>query len=114
MRSGRLAANSAAIAAASETPNTSARSDPAASSTRRRSSIRSSSVGAPTTGSEAPLPRRSKRITRAKPASRSKKRAQRGSSKITSTQEIQFGTQRRSCGPSPSVRQAMWRSPSVA
>ena len=49
---------------------TAARSEPAAARTARRSSMRSSSVESPTSRSESPVPRLSKRITRLKAASR--------------------------------------------
>ena len=69
VRSGYVAANKAAIAAPSHDPISAARSEPTASMTARTSSIRSSSEGAPSTGSEMPVPRLSKRRTRAIEAS---------------------------------------------
>ena len=59
------------IGAPSETPSSVARSDPAASITARTSSMRSSSVGTSFTGSDIPMPRLSKRISRENEASRS-------------------------------------------
>ena len=60
----------AAIGPPSESPTSAARSEPAASITARTSSIRSSRVG-PGIGSESPVPRLSKRISRENEASRS-------------------------------------------
>ncbi len=64
----------------SETPNTAARADPAASMTARTSSIRCSSEGSRSAGtrSDIPVPRLSKMSTRAISASRSKKRTHSG------------------------------------
>ena len=66
-----------ASAAPSKTPSRAARSEPAASSTARMSSIRSSGGGMPSTGSDMPVPRLSNTIRREKDASRRRKRAQR-------------------------------------
>ena len=68
-RSGYVAANSRAIGAPSTTPKIAARWEPTASMTARRSSIRASSVGAPETRSDIPVPRLSKRINRENSAS---------------------------------------------
>ena len=54
----------------SEMPHRAVRSEPTASSTAFRSSIRSSRAGTPTTGSESPVPRLSHRISRENDASR--------------------------------------------
>ncbi len=72
MRSGWVAANSAAIAPPSSIAYTAARSEPAASITATTSSICSSSVGARPSGSDSPVPRRSNMISRLNEASRSK------------------------------------------
>jgi hypothetical protein len=64
------------------------------------SSICSSSVGAPTTGSDSPEPRRSNVISRAKEHSRSMNAAIFGSAPSTSICETQVGTYSRS-GPVP-------------
>ena len=84
MRSGCSAANSTLIGAPSDTPKKAARSDPAASITARTSSTRCSSVGTDFTGSDSPVPRLSKRISRANEAILSKKRANSGDSHWTS------------------------------
>jgi hypothetical protein len=60
----RVAAKSRLIAAPSEEPKNAARLDPTASITARASSIRVSSVGAPLTRSDMPVPRLSNRINR--------------------------------------------------
>ena len=73
VRSGWVAAKRIDIGPPSETPSSAARSDPAASMTALTSSIRSSSVPI-CTRSERPMPRLSKRISRAKDARRSQKR----------------------------------------
>ncbi len=66
MRSGYVAAKSRLMGAPSATPNTAARREPTASMTARRSSIRASSVGAPATRSDMPVPRLSNRRSREK------------------------------------------------
>ena len=78
----------------SEWPKSVARSDPTASITARTSSIRSSSVGrwVRSTGSDNPVPRLSKVIKRENDANRRKKRANDGSSHITSMFETHPGT----------------------
>ena len=62
--------------------------------TARTSSIRCSSVGGSVvgTGSDIPVPRLSKRISRENDINRSKPRARSGSSQASSTCEIQPGT----------------------
>ena len=89
----------------SEAPKTAARSEPAASRTSRISSMRCSSVGRRSLGtlSERPVPRLSNRIKREKDASLRRKRAYSGTSQLSSTFEIQPGTQIRSNGPSPTT-----------
>jgi hypothetical protein len=101
VRSGNVAANSEAIGPPSSVPAIAALSDPAASMTARTSSIWSSSVGAPKSGSERPEPRRSNVITRANPVSRAITRSSEGSAQRYSTWEIHGGIQTRSVGPSP-------------
>ena len=87
----------------SSVPQIAARSDPAASMTASTSSICSSSVGAPKSGSDSPDPRRSNVITRANWVRRFPNRSSVGSAHRYSTCEIQGGTQTRSMGPSPST-----------
>jgi len=89
-------------------PKSAARSLPAASSTVATSSIHSSRVGTwPSgTGSDSPLPRLSKTITRLNAASRWKNRAMVGSSHMTSTLVHQSGMNTRSSAPAPSSCQA--------
>ena len=101
VRSGKVAANSAAIGPPSSVPTKAAFSDPAASITASTSSIWSSSVGAPKSGSDSPEPRRSNVITRAKPVSRAITRSSEGSDQRYSTWEIHGGTHTRSVGASP-------------
>ena len=84
----------------SEKPNSVALSDPAASITAPRSSIRSSSVGS-ATRSDIPVPRLSHRITRAKLAIDSSARAQAGSSHSDSNASHQPVVKTRSRSPSP-------------
>ena len=103
VRSGWVAANSAAIGPPSSVATIAASFDPAASITASTSSICSSSVGAPSSGSERPEPRRSKVITRAKLVSRSITPASDASDQRYSTCEIQGGIHTRSMGPSPST-----------
>ena len=69
-RSGWLAVIKIAIVPPSEMPTRSARSHPAASITAPKSSMDSSNVGACIAGSERPVPRLSKVMTRRKVASR--------------------------------------------
>ncbi len=57
--------------------------------------------GAPRTGSDIPVPRRSNVIRRENDARRRNIRATDGSSHTCSTAQIHVGTQRRSTGPSP-------------
>jgi hypothetical protein len=64
--------NNRLIAPPSATPRSAAHDDFVASITARTSSIRSSSGGAPSTGSDEPVPRLSKTITRANALIRSK------------------------------------------
>jgi hypothetical protein len=88
-RWGCVAVNSSPVGPPSVSASTTARSDPAASSTARTSSAHSSHVGMALSGtaSDAPVPRRSKRIKRPKEASRSRKAATTGSSQTRSTCE---------------------------
>ena len=65
MRSGYVAAKRRAIGVPSWAAQSTARSESTASITARMSSILVSSVGTCRTGSESPLPRLSKRSTRA-------------------------------------------------
>ena len=90
--SGWVAANRIDIGTPSDTPIRAARSDPAASMTARTSSIRSSSVGAPTTGSESPVPRLSNMIKRANDVRRSIMWTTGGISQASSTCEMKPGT----------------------
>ncbi len=94
VRAGWVAANSMLRFPPSEAPNTTARSEPAASSTARRSSIRCSSDGSAFvgTGSDMPVPRLSNRISRENAASRWKPAERSGSSQASSTCETQPGT----------------------
>jgi hypothetical protein len=78
-------------------------SEPAASMTARTSSIRVSSVGAPTTWSDMPVPRLSKWIGRENDASCSKKARAFGTSQPSSTFETAGGTNTTSNGPSPTT-----------
>ena len=71
VRSGCAAAKSIASGPPSDSPMIAARSLPTASRTARMSSIRSSSVVAPGTRSDMPMPRLSKRMSRVNSASRS-------------------------------------------
>jgi hypothetical protein len=59
-----VAAKSTLIDAPSDKPKSAARREPAASITARTSSMRVSSVGAPSTGSDIPVPRLSNLISR--------------------------------------------------
>ena len=92
VRSGCVAANSAAIAPPSSSANTAARSDPAASITATTSSICSSSVGAPLHGIRQPraAPVEQRSGARTTPAARSSSRPDR-LLPIRSTCEIQLG-----------------------
>ncbi len=87
----------------SEIPISAARSEPAASSTACRSSIDSSSVGGRPMRSELPCSRLSNRISRAKPARRSKTRWKPGICQATSKLLMKPGAITRSIGPSPTV-----------
>ena len=75
-----VAAKSALIGTPSTTPNTAVRREPTASITARRSSMRSSRVGAPVTWSDIPVPRLSRRIRRANAASSGAREPSAGSS----------------------------------
>ena len=101
VRSGKVAANSDAIGPPSSVPQIAALFDSAASITASTSSIWSSRVGAPKSGSERPEPRRSKVITRANSVRRAITRSREGSDHRYSTCEIQGGIQTKSIGPSP-------------
>ena len=103
VRSGYVAAKSIAIGPPSEVPNTTPRSESAASITGRRSSIRVSRLGSCDSGtrSDSPTPRLSNRIRRDDEASRLRKRANDGSSQSASMLLVQGRTMRRSIGPSP-------------
>ena len=96
----------------SDTPQSAARSDPTASMTARTSSMRCSSVGMALTRSESPVPRLSKRMSRANEAMRSICGPMNGISQATSTWETNPGTITMSSGPSPTTWYAMW-SPSA-
>ena len=87
----------------SESPNSAARSEPAASNTARTSSMRSSSGAGAATGSESPVPRLSNRISRENEASLSRNLAMRGSAHCRSRCETNPGTNTRSSGPSPTT-----------
>jgi hypothetical protein len=90
--SGCDAAKTTLIGTPSETPNSAARSDLAASITARMSSLRSSSVGAPAMRSDMPVPRLSKTITRACSARPRSKVASPAASHCSSTWEMLPGT----------------------
>jgi hypothetical protein len=77
---------------------------PALSSTARISSIRCSSEGIPASRSDSPVPRLSKRISRANDPSRSRQRAYDRSSHARSRCETYPGDTMRSIGPSPLTR----------
>jgi hypothetical protein len=96
-----VAANSRLIAAPSESPKNAARREPTASITARTSSIRVSSVGAPVTGSDIPVPRLSKRIRRENAPSSSGSFEKPGSFHCSSRWVTNPGTKTRSNGPSP-------------
>jgi hypothetical protein len=101
VRSGYVAAKSAAIGPPSEMPRSAARSQETASSTARTSSMRVSRSGSPPGRSDSPVPRLSNRISRANDERRSLKWAERGSSQSSSTCETNPMTMTRSSGPSP-------------
>ena len=105
MRSGYVAANSMAIGPPSDTPSTTARSEPTASITARASSIRTSSDGSRSsdTRSESPTPRLSNTITRENDERRVKNRANLGSVHIRSMCVTHPRTNRMSTGPSPNT-----------
>ena len=84
-------------------PTSATRSEPTASITAIRSSIWSSSVGAPKNGSERPDPRLSKVMKRAKLVIRRITRMSERSDQRYSTCEIQGGIHIRSMGPLPST-----------
>jgi hypothetical protein len=98
----------------SETPKMAARCEPTASITARMSSIRSCIVGALVAGSDMPVPRLSKTISRANDARRVRRWARFGSSQASSTWETNPGTSTRSIGASPSTWQAMLTWPLFA
>ena len=104
-RSGWAAANVALSEPPSEMPNATARSLPAASSTTRMSSIRSSSVGRRSGGSrsESPVPRLSHMITRPSVVRRSSQRACAGTSQAVWKDPIQPKVTRMSRSPSPNT-----------
>jgi hypothetical protein len=92
-----------AIGPPSASPSNAGRSEPAASSTTRASSIHCSSVGsAPSgTGSDTPAPRLSKQITRANRPSLRRNRAMEGCSHMTSMLLAQFPMNSTSNAPWP-------------
>ena len=102
-RSGCDAAKTTLIGTPSESPNSAARCDPAASITARMSSERSSRVAIFLTRSERPVPRLSNTITRLNDAIRSRNAANRGCCHISSTWEAEPGVNTRSTGPSPAM-----------
>jgi hypothetical protein len=102
-RSGWDAANTTLIGTLSMNPASAARCDPAASITARMSSLRSSSVGAPATRSDMPVPRLSNTSTRACSAIPRSKAAQPAASHCSSTWETKLGAMTTSNGPSPST-----------
>ena len=87
----------------SETPISTACSEPAASITARTSSILVSSVGTSATRSETPVPRLSNQISRENDASSLNQSANAGCLQAYSTFEMTPGTKTRSGGPFPSV-----------
>lgn len=91
-RSGWVAANVIASGPPSSEATTAVRFEPTASITAITSSICSSSVGAPSTGSERPEPRRSKLISRENEQSRSMNAAILGSAPSSSIWETHVGT----------------------
>ena len=109
-RCGQLAAYIAAHPA-STAPMSAERSRPTASMTAARSSICCSSVAAPSTGSESPVPRGSKRTSRANDAYRSNVRAVKGSSHCRSRCDAGPLIITRSTGPSPITWNAIRASP---
>jgi len=102
-RCGCVAAKTSANDPESPAAKTTALDDPAASSTARRSSIRTSSGGAPSTRSESPLPRLSNVIRRKRCASCSRNARRYGSSQTSSTCCVLPGIHSRSSGPSPTT-----------
>src|SRR6266545_5832225 len=111
VRSGYVAAKRRLIAAPSELPKSAARLEPTASITALTSSMRVSSVGAPLTRSDMPVPRLSKRMSRQKEASRSRVGANEGIVQTSSTCVTNGGMKTRSKGPSPRTWYAMLTSP---
>ena len=101
--SGYVAANRLQSGPPSETPSSTARSEPTASITARTSSRRCSSVGSFSTGtgSDSPVPRLSKRIRRDIDASRPRNRANDGSLQKYSRCDTHPITKTRSTGPDP-------------
>ncbi len=89
------------IGTPSESPISVARSTPAASITARTSSMRCSSGGASATGSDIPVPRRSKSTTRPIEAMRLNALAHASLSQNSSKWLTKPGTTTRSRSPSP-------------
>ena len=89
----------------SETPNTTARSEPTASITARTSSMRVSRSGSRSSGtrSDRPTPRLSNRMSRENDARRSRNLPKFGSSHITSMFVTHPITKTMSIGPSPTT-----------
>ena len=87
--------------APSERPKSAARCEPTASMTARTSSIRVSSVGAPLTGSDMPVPRLSNLISRENDAISTKAAPKLGQLPGDSRCVTNPGTKTRSKGPSP-------------
>jgi hypothetical protein len=100
-RSGCVAASRIAGEEASEFPITTARFEPAASSTARKSSARCCTVGMPTTGSDSPVPGLSNNRRRPIDASSRKKAVAYGSAHNRSRCEISPAPKMMSTGPSP-------------
>lgn len=105
VRSGLVAANSAAIGPASKTPMIAARSEPTAAITASTSSMYVSQGGSASkgSGSELPEPRRSNRISRENVAMRLYIAAATGSSQSRSTLPYVPAETTRSGGPSPTT-----------
>jgi hypothetical protein len=102
-RDGYVAAKTAHIGPPSESPNSTARSELAASITARTSSMRVSMLGMLATRSDRPVPRLSKRMSRQKDARWLRNPATAGCSQKTSMLDTQPGTSTRSVGPSPTT-----------
>ena len=112
-RSGWVPANSESIVPASAHPNSTTRSNPAASMTARMSSMRSSSVATSLIRSDIPVPRLSNTATRLNRPSPSRNRANSGRSHMASTWEIHPGTHTSRCSPAPNVWYSMSTSPAL-